>query len=100
MNGWRSRALVLGAVIAFCGLLLMRFGAGPLVLVLGVLMVVTAALEPIYGRGDGTPKGAHWQPTDERFIDPETGKRVSVWFETQTGERRYVEDPAETPPTT
>jgi hypothetical protein len=34
--------------------------------------------------------GAGWQATDERFIDPETGKTVTVFFNAATGERRYV----------
>lgn len=88
-------ALVLGAGIALVGLLLLRFAAGPMVLILGLLIVVTAALEPIYGRADGTPRGPHWSPTDERFIDPETGKLVRVWFDAKTGDRRYVDEEAE-----
>ena len=34
--------------------------------------------------------GAGWQATEERFIDPETGKTVTVFFNAATGERRYV----------
>ena len=38
------------------------------------------------GRGPGV-SGA--QPTAEIFIDPETGRRMRVWFDTRTGERDY-----------
>jgi hypothetical protein len=38
------------------------------------------------GRGPGV-SGA--QPTAEIFIDPETGRRMRVWFDARTGERDY-----------
>jgi hypothetical protein len=34
--------------------------------------------------------GPEWTATDERFVDPETGKLVTVYFHSATGERRYV----------
>ena len=34
--------------------------------------------------------GPDWQRTDERFVDPETGKLVTVYFHPATGERRYI----------
>ena len=36
------------------------------------------------------PPGPDWQMTDERFVDPETGKLVTVYFHPATGERRYI----------
>jgi hypothetical protein len=36
--------------------------------------------------------GRDWQATPERFVDPETGRRVTVFFNPATGERRYVAD--------
>jgi O-antigen/teichoic acid export membrane protein len=38
----------------------------------------------------GAKPGPGWEETGERFVDPETGKRVTVWFHPETGERRYV----------
>ena len=29
------------------------------------------------------------QPTDEVFIDPETGRRMRVWYDPGTGKRDY-----------
>ena len=29
------------------------------------------------------------QPTDEVFIDPETGKQTRVWYNSATGQREY-----------
>jgi hypothetical protein len=89
---WRGLALALGGLLTLCGLVLLWLGAGPVVLILGLLAAVTAVLDPVYGRADGRPQGSRWQRTDERFIDPDTGRRVAVWFDAQTGERRYVED--------
>ena len=34
--------------------------------------------------------GPDWVATDERFVDPETGKLVTVYYHPATGERRYV----------
>ena len=39
----------------------------------------------------GAP-GPGWEKTNERFVDDETGKMVSVYIETATGERQYVEE--------
>jgi len=38
---------------------------------------------------DDRPTG-DWQATPERFVDPETGLLVTVFFNPATGERRYV----------
>jgi hypothetical protein len=37
-----------------------------------------------------TRLGPEWVATDERFVDPETGKLVTVFYHPATGERRYV----------
>ena len=39
-----------------------------------------------------TRPGAGWQVTQERFVDPSSGKLVTVWFNAANGERRYVAD--------
>ncbi|HWU27131.1 MAG TPA: hypothetical protein VN154_12095 [Rhizomicrobium sp.] len=36
--------------------------------------------------------GPGWQRTDERFVDDETGKTVTVYTKPETGERTYVEE--------
>jgi hypothetical protein len=40
---------------------------------------------------DGRP-GHEWKATSERFVDPESGQLVTVFFNPATGERRYVAD--------
>jgi pimeloyl-ACP methyl ester carboxylesterase len=34
--------------------------------------------------------GRDWQATQERFVDPESGRLVTVFFNPATGERRYI----------
>jgi len=97
VTGWRIWALIVGAIIALGGVAIWGQGGGPIVLIFGVLMVITAALEPVYGRAKGKPAGAGWRATDERFVDPETGKLVTVWFDPATGARRYVDDAEHVP---
>ena len=41
------------------------------------------------GRHGHNPRA---QPTNEVFIDPETGRRVRVWFDPAAGTREYRED--------
>jgi hypothetical protein len=91
-SGWRGLALILGVIVAICGVFFWNAVGNPMVLILGVLIAITAVLEPIYGRANGKPAGTAWRSTDEKFVDPETGKLVTVWFDPETGERRYVEE--------
>jgi hypothetical protein len=39
-------------------------------------------------RTTGSPKGAS-QPTNEAFIDPDTGRKMRVWYDPGTGQRDY-----------
>jgi hypothetical protein len=61
--------LALWAVVLLVGLLIERWRYKPLA---------------------GRPPGPDWQATDERFVDPETGRLVTVYFHPATGERRYI----------
>lgn len=92
MTAWRSWALIVGGLFAAGGIWLWSATGNPMLVIFGLLVMVTAALEPIYGRANGKPAGAAWRATDEKFVDPESGKVVTVWFDPDTGERRYVGD--------
>jgi hypothetical protein len=92
VTGWRTWALAVAGAITIVGLLVWNAGGGPMVVIFGALLMLTAGLEPIYGRANGRPGGNGWRPTDERFVDPETGDLVTVWFDPSSGERRYVAD--------
>ena len=37
-----------------------------------------------------SPPGPDFQPTAERFVDPETGTATVVYFNAKTGKRAYV----------
>jgi hypothetical protein len=80
-------AAVVGAFLLFAG----RIAPGAYVFGLGVLILIGTVFERRYRANDGQP-GAGWQPTGERFVDPQTGKTVQVFYHPQTGERRYVSD--------
>ncbi len=67
--------------------------AWPMLLCAGVL-AFGVFYERTLSRGGGVPRGAGWAPTAERFRDTESGAMVTVWFNSKTGERRYVEDGA------
>jgi hypothetical protein len=92
--GWRGWALTAGVLITVCGIALWADDAGWMLLILGAVVIVTVLLEPVYGRATNRPQGGAWRPTDEKFVDPETGKLLTVWFDPASGDRRYVEDTA------
>lgn len=39
----------------------------------------------------GSP-GQGWERTNERFVDTDSGKTVTVYIEPKTGERQYIEE--------
>jgi len=45
------------------------------------------------GHGDADRPALEWQPTNERFRDPRTGRVMRVWVDTEGG-RHYVADDA------
>jgi hypothetical protein len=83
-----------GVLVAGAGLLAafgcapgvsLRVGVPGLVLLLG-LLVERWRYKPLTA---GRP-GPDWVPTRERFVDPESGKLVTVFYQPSTGERRYI----------
>jgi hypothetical protein len=39
------------------------------------------------------PPGRDWTLTGERFLDPQSGEMLEVWYSARTGERAYVKGP-------
>ena len=68
---------------------------GELVVFVAVLaLIIVGAVvgwERYRGGGAGVrgPGVTGAQPTAEIFIDPESGRRMRVWFDPQTGQRDY-----------
>lgn len=88
------RALVLAAAaIAFTVAL---FGAAvdpgvwPAAIVAGAVLTGVAFERTRYGATRSPPAGGDWRETSERFIDDASGEPVTVWFDSISGERRYV----------
>jgi hypothetical protein len=91
-SGRRGLALTAGVLLGVGGIALWASGGGFVLLIVAAVAIATALLEPIYGRAGASPLGPGWRPTDEKFVDPETGELVTVWFDSASGKRRYVGD--------
>jgi hypothetical protein len=90
----RAALYAVGGLSIAGAVVLALFGCGPaaiglagwaLVLIVG-LLIERWRYKPLTER----PPGPDWTATDERFVDPETGKVVTVYFHAASGERRYV----------
>ena len=67
-------------------------------LLMASLLVVGTVYERFHYRGAPVSGASrNWEPTAERFLDEESGRPVTVWFDPASGERRYVEE-GEAPP--
>ncbi len=93
-------ALIVGSVLALTitGGLLMTGHAAPglgVAALWALLLLVGVIFERRrYKRVLDTPPGADWAATRERFIDPETGAELLVYFNAKTGGRAYVRSKA------
>lgn len=108
----RILAAGLGAILLISGLGAVSLGAeaapaGVWLVVVGLLLLVASIVErwryrsetadraglPI-GPGGGEPTDspleARFQRTEERFVDPTSGRTMRVWLDRTSGERRYV----------
>jgi hypothetical protein len=62
----------------------------PLIALSAILVLVLFERNRYKTVADRPPPG--WEATGERFIDPETGKQVSVYYDPKSGQRQYVND--------
>ena len=90
-------ALIVLASLAFAAALAGLWVGGkvalPATIMSGVVLVSAIFENWRYRRVSATAPGAGWQETTERFIDPDSGSTVTVFFNPATGERRYVDAP-------
>jgi len=106
----RGLVLGIGILLMVAGLVTLSVpiagsGAGLWLVFSGGVLAVAAVLErtryrseaaershdaPGPGGGETEPIDARFQPTDEVFIDPTSGRRMRVLLDARTGERRYV----------
>lgn len=86
-------AFTIGAILLVGGAITEALGwHGVAMIVVGVVLIISAYAEPVYGKLTGRPPlSGGWRPTGEKFIDPASGKPVEVWFDPATGERKYVD---------
>ncbi len=87
-------ALAIVAVVGAIGLLISGVGASATVIGWVIVEGIILLLALLFERGRYQPETSSgpWEPTDERFQDPTTGRWVRVEYNPRTGERRYVED--------
>lgn len=94
----RILLLVFAGALALFGVVLLlraQLGAGAYALGMGGLIILGTAFERWRYRPRNGQPAANWEPTGERFEDPQSGKTVQVYYDPRSGERRYVSDPAE-----
>ena len=56
----------------------------------GLVLLLAVVFERWRYRQREKTGGGEWQATEERFVDPETGRLMQVFYQPATGERRYV----------
>ena len=60
-----------------------------LVVVIAGIVIALFGWDRYRGKRKGVGNGGASQPTGEVFIDPETGRRMRVWYDSSTGKRDY-----------
>ena len=95
MSVLRAALIAIGLALMVAAVAFARAGCGlglTLRLALPGLLLVGAVLFERwrYKRLASGRPGPEWVETDERFVDPESGNLVTVYYHPPTGERRYV----------
>lgn len=102
----RNMVLAIGGAMLALGLMGMLTGAWTFAIPLavwGAIFVFGIVYERYVYKTivDKVPAGTGWNRTSERFIDEKSGRTVTVYVKTLTGERAYVAEnlaPAAPPP--
>lgn len=105
----RGLIVVFGVLMVFAGLASVSEGSGVTglwLVIVGMVLIVVAILERLRYRSEiaersGLPVGpgggepttqpleTRFRRTDEVFVDPTSDRRMRVWLDQATGERRY-----------
>jgi hypothetical protein len=80
---------ILALVIGACLCTTTARAAGMQVLASGALLIIGLVFERWRYKNKAASRSGNWQPTGERFVDPESGQKVQVLYDAQSGERRY-----------
>ncbi len=88
----RIGLLIFGIGLTVAGLVLFIQGkcAYEPFLIWGTVLVIVVLFERWRYRRNEHDHDRQWQPTGERFEDPETGQTTEVHYDPVSGERRYV----------
>jgi len=91
----RNILLALGATLIAAGLVAFiggSFAPSLVAMVWGAILVFGILYERYVYKTivDKPPTAKNWVKTTERFVDDKTGKTVTVYYNTLTGERAYV----------
>jgi hypothetical protein len=60
-----------------------------LVVVIAGIVIALFGWDRYRGNRKSTSTGSASEPTGEVFIDPESGRRMRVWYDPTTGQREY-----------
>ena len=90
----RTSLLLFAGALALTGMILLIRGlpGGAQALGFGGLIMLGTLFEHWRYRPRDAGPEARWEPTGERFEDPQSGKTVQVLYDRASGERRYVSD--------
>jgi hypothetical protein len=88
----RNVVLGFGLLVLAIGLALLLVQPSQAIgaLVFGGLLTFGTLFERWQYKAAQTPRSARGQPTGERFVDPQSGDLMEVWYDPATGERSYV----------